>query len=104
MMDWFAETWQGFVDWLSEVFDTLFTFLADLPLNTFELIMDGVVYMYSLIQPPDFLSGGISTLFAAIHPDIVYFLGQSNLDTGLAIYGAGVSFRLLRKLFTLGQW
>ncbi|MCP4262934.1 MAG: hypothetical protein GY774_36300 [Planctomycetes bacterium] len=104
MMDWLADTWQAFIDWCYDILEIVFTFLKDLALNVFELIMDGVVYVYSLLQPPDFLTGGMQSLFSALHPDILYFLGQSGLSTGLAIYGAGVSFRLLRKLFTLGQW
>ncbi len=104
MIDWFKETWESFVDWLYEIVQVIFEFLQDVFLFVFERIMDGVVFIFNTITPPDFLSAGIGTLFNALHPDIVYFLSMSGLDSGLAIYGAGVSFRLLRKLFTLGQW
>ena len=104
MMDWIADTWQGFVDWIFEVLKVIFTFVKDVFLDVFELVLQGVVFIYESITPPDFLSQGIGVLFSSLHPDIVYFLSQSGLDAGLAVYGAGVSFRLLRKLFTLGQW
>lgn len=104
MMNWFKETWQDFVDWLLEILLIILTFFKDLALNVFELLLDGVVIMYNSIQPPTFLTNGLQVLFNSIHPDILYFLSISGVDTGLAIYGAGVSFRLLRKLFTLGQW
>lgn len=104
MMQWFSDTWNSFVDWLYSVFETLFDFIKDVFLIVFELVLDGVVFVFTAITPPDFLSVGIGSLFNALHPDIVYFLSMSGLDSGLAVYGAGVSFRLLRKLFTLGQW
>lgn len=104
MIDWFKETWESFVNWLYEIVQVIFEFFQDVFLYVFERIMDGVVFIFNTITPPDFLSAGIGTLFNALHPDIVYFLSMSGLDSGLAIYGAGVSFRLLRKLFTLGQW
>ncbi len=104
MMDWIATTWQQFVDWLGEVIDALFAFIKDVFLDVFELFMSGIVYIFSLIQPPDFLSQGVGVLFSSLHPDILYFLSMSGLDNGLAVYGSGVAFRLLRKLFTLGQW
>ena len=103
-MDWLAQTWQGFIDWLYEIFLALMGWFQDVFLNIFELLMNGIVYIYGLLQPPEFLTNGMSSLFASLHPDILYFLSMSKLDTALAIYGAGVSFRLLRKLFTLGQW
>tara|TARA_Y100001968_G_scaffold160758_1_gene147029 strand:- start:2593 stop:2907 length:315 start_codon:yes stop_codon:yes gene_type:complete len=104
MMDWIATTWQSFIDWLVEVFNALMDFIKDVFLDVFELLMSGVVYIFSLIQPPDFLSQGIGVLFNSLHPDILYFLSMSGLDSGLAVYGTGVVFRLTRKLFTLGQW
>ena len=104
MMDWIASTFQSFVDWLKEVFDALMSFIKDVFLDVFELFMSGIVYIFSLIQPPDFLTSGIGVLFNSIHPDILYFLSMSGLDNGLAVYGSAIAFRLLRKLFTLGQW
>lgn len=104
MMDWIADTWQGFVDFLQEILVMILTFIRDLALTIFELIMDGVVYMFNSITPPEFLTNDLSTLTNALPTDILYFLNMSGLSAGLAIYGAGVTFRLLRKLFTLGQW
>lgn len=104
MMDWLTDVFQGFVDWLHDLFLMLLNFLKDLFLFVFEMLMDGIVYMFTKFQPPVFLTNGVGTLFEAVPSDILYFLNMSAFSTGLAIFGAGVSFRMLRKLVTLGQW
>jgi hypothetical protein len=103
-IDWIATTWAEFIAWCQLILERLLTFFTDSFLNIFELITDGVVYIFTLLEPPEFLTGGLGSLFSALPNDISYFLGQSGLAAGLAIYGAGITFRLLRKLFTLGQW
>jgi hypothetical protein len=101
---WFKDLWNGFVEWLIEVVILILTFIKDIALTLFELLLDGVAFVFELIQPPDFLATGMGSLFAALPDSTSYMLMQSGLAEGLAIYGAGVTFRLLRKLFTLGQW
>lgn len=101
---WFKDLWNGFVEWLVEVVILILTFIKDVVLTLFELLLDGVAFMFELIQPPDFLASGLGGLFSALPSSTSYMLMQSGLAEGLAIYGAGVTFRLLRKLFTLGQW
>ncbi|NRQ42610.1 hypothetical protein HRH59_08480 [Rheinheimera sp. YQF-2] len=101
---WFKDLWNGFVEWLVEVVILILTFLKDIVLTLFELLLDGVAYMFELISPPEFLATGLGSLFSALPDSLSYFLMQSGLAEGLSIYGAGVTFRLLRKLFTIGQW
>lgn len=101
---WFIDLWNGFVDWIIEILILVLTFIKDVFLTLFELLLDGVVYMFELISPPDFLATGLGSLFSALPSSVSYMLMQSGLAEGLAIYGAGVTFNLLRKLFTLGQW
>lgn len=102
--EWFANLWQGFVDWLVAIIIIILTWIKDLFLLIFELIIDGLVFIFELLTPPEFLAGGMDVLVTALPPSVTYFLGQSGVAEGIAIYGAGVTFRLLRKLFTLGQW
>jgi hypothetical protein len=104
LINWLVQTWNGFIAWIQSILVALLTFIKDLFLNIFELLMDGVVYVFTLLTPPDFLTTGLDSAFTILPNDLLYFLSQSGLAAGLGIYGAGVSFRLLRKLFTLGQW
>jgi hypothetical protein len=104
LIDFIKDTWNGFIDWVQYLLVSVLTFIKDMFLNIFELVLDGAVYMFTIIEPPEFLTNGLSNIANDLPSDITYFLSQSGLAAGLAIYGAGVSFRLLRKLFTLGQW
>lgn len=104
VMQWFKDLWNGFIEWLIEVVILILTFFKDLFLTIFELLLDGIVYMFEAIAPPEFLANGLGSLFAALPDGLSYLLMQSGLAEGLSIFGAGVTFRLLRKLFTLGQW
>jgi hypothetical protein len=92
------------VTFFQDVLTAILTWFQDVFLTIFELMMNGVVYIFALLEPPEFLSTGLDSAFTALPDDLTYFLSQSGLAAGLALYGAGVSFRLLRKLFTLGQW
>jgi hypothetical protein len=104
MIEWIEELISSILAWLLSLVMWVLNFLKDMVLSVFELVLDGVVLVFNSITPPEFLSNGLGVLFGALHPDILYFLSMSGLDVALSIYGAGVSFRLLRKLFTLGQW
>jgi hypothetical protein len=104
LINWFKGTWTGFIAWVQETLAALLVWFKDAFLTIFELMMNGVVYVFTLLTPPDFLTNGMSSVASSIPNDISYFLSQSGLAAGIAIYGAGISFRLLRKLFTLGQW
>jgi hypothetical protein len=104
LIDFFVETWNGFIEWIQSILTALLVWFKDVFLTIFELIMNGIVYVFTLLTPPDFLTAGMQSVASSIPNDVAYFLSQSGLGAGIAIYGTGVSFHLLRKLFTLGQW
>ena len=104
IVQWFKDLWQGFVDWLIDIAIIILTFIKDLFLVIFELFLDGVIFVFTAIPVPDFLTNGLSVVFSALPESVTYFLSVSGFSEGLAIYGAGVTFNMLRKLFTLGQW
>lgn len=103
-VSWLKQTYDEIIKWFEETFVLILGFFKDLFLNVFELIMDGLVNVFLLLEPPQLLTNGLDSAFSGLSNDLLYFLSQSGLAAGLAIYGSGVSFRLLRKLFTLGQW
>lgn len=104
LINWLTATWNDFINWIGDLLALILQWFTDVFLTIFELVLDGVVYVFGLLEPPDFVVGGLGNLFSALPNDIAYFLGQSGIAAGLAVFGAGVAFRLLRKLFTLGQW
>lgn len=101
---WLKELWESFSTFIIDILIALIDFARDFVLSIFELFMDGFVYIFTLMQPPEFMANGLSEMTQFIHPDIAYFLGETGVAQGFAIYGVGVTFRLTRKLFTLGQW
>lgn len=104
MMEWIVNNMQGWVSWVHQQLILLMNFIENLFLDMFELLMEGVVFIFIQIEPPQFISEGMGAVFLHLPPDILYFFHMSGLSSGLAIYGTGFSFYLLRKLATLGQW
>ncbi|WP_430455632.1 DUF2523 family protein [Rheinheimera sp.] len=104
MKQWFVNLWNDYLDWCLEVLKEALLLIKDMSLDLFELMVTGVVFAIGLITPPEFLANGVNTLVSAIPSSVIYFLGQSGLSEGLAIYGSGIMFRLARKIYTLGQW
>lgn len=107
-MDWVVTLLQDYWNQTQTFFKTIlnntFNFFKDLFLDIVSGLLDAVASVFTAIPAPDFLNVGLSSVFSSLDPGIVYFLGQSGLFEGLTIFGSGVAFRLMRKLFTLGQW
>lgn len=92
-------------EWFSGLFGDLLEFLLDFPLLILRGILDGVVYLLSLIPVPDFLTAySLQSLFSGLPNEVLWFVDFFGIPQGLLLLGGGVSFRLLRKAITLGQW
>jgi len=104
MINWIKQAWSDLTQWFIALFNAITDFFTDLLVLQLEAFLDGILFLINAIPVPDFLSNGIDALVSAIPPEIHYFLDVSGFDNALALLGAGISFRLLRKLFTLGQW
>ena len=104
LLDWLAEMWKGFIDWLYEILIFILDALLWLSLQVFEKMLDGFRLIFSLIDPPQFIQSGISQFTSAIPPDVGYLLGATGFDSALGIIGVGYTFRLTRKVLTLFQW
>ena len=92
-------------DWIEQFFDDLVELWFDMWISLFEMFGNWFSAAVETIPVPDFLQNySLDQLLSALPEPVVWILSQANLPEGLAILGAGVAFRLLRKLFTLGQW
>lgn len=108
-MDWLFEWLQAFTAWLyglfKDVFTALWDFVKDAILWAFDGLLTGILAVVTAIPVPSFLSGySLATLFSVFPPEVLFFVGKLRMGESLALLGAGVSFRLLRKLTTVGQW
>ena len=104
MFDWFNDTYNDFINWIKNFFTSITDFLLDLPIKILDLFLDAISSLINSIPVPDFLSNGLNGLFTSIDPSVLYFLDKSSLPEAFLILSAGLTFRLTRKLFTLGQW
>lgn len=107
-MDWLAakiDAALGYIAGLvAELVGALFAMLSDAAVAVLELFLNGVEAVVGSLPVPSLLTGGLQGYLNGIDPAVLYFLSQSGFSAGMALVGAGFAFRMLRKLFTLGQW
>lgn len=100
-MGWLNDIWS----WIVAQTNALFQFFRDLIVYAVDTILQGIESVVDAIPMPSFLSGHtLNDYLGAVDPSVLYFLSQSGFSSAIAILGAGFSFRMLRKLFTLFQW
>jgi hypothetical protein len=108
MFDWLAtkidNLWLVLIAFFSGIWTDFYNFISDLPIVVVESILNAISSLFASISAPSFLTTGLSTLFQTLPSSVTYFLVETGFFQGLAIYGSGFAFRMLRKVFTLGQW
>lgn len=104
MFSWIEELWNTFKAWFLDVIADFLSWVWEFFGSIFAAILDAIATVVALIPVPSFLTGGLQQYLGGIDPAVLYFLSQSGFATGLALVGSGVVFRMLRKIFTLGQW
>lgn len=77
-------------------------FIIELPLILLQFVYNLVLTILDLIPAPDFLTQ--VTLSDYIHPDLGYFLTVSSVPEAVALLGAGIVFKIIRRLVTVGIW
>lgn len=108
MLDWLFAWLQNAIAWLWSfvigMAQYVLAALADLAVSIFSAFLAGLGALIAAIPAPDFLSHGLGSLFSALSPGVLYFLGVFQVPAGLAMIGSAVAFRLVRKAVTLFQW
>jgi len=102
--NWFLDVYDDLKQFMQDLIKEVLTWFKDISLDIFELMLEGVVAVLSTLPIPDFLADGIDTLSNALPSSVLWMLGQTGVSQGLAIFGAGVMFRLTRKAVTMGRW
>lgn len=96
-------------DWIKEaiesVWDAFVEFMGDLVVTAIEGVLSLFVVMINALPVPDFLTAySLDGLLSQAGGTILWLVGTFRIGECLSIIAAGWAFRLLRKLFTLGQW
>jgi len=98
-----------FTAWLLNLFISVFTALWDIVTDLFvsiaEIVVLALAAAINAIPAPAFLSQySLGGLLSSMPDYVMYFVGAMKLTECFAVIGAGFAFRMLRKIFTLGQW
>lgn len=98
LIDWFTETYTELTDFFRELgHDVLY--------STLEALFAVIVQIANSIPVPDFLTSyNLNTILGEGGPWVAFVFGNLGFGSCLAVIAAGWAFRLLRKVFTLGQW
>lgn len=104
-MEWLS----GLTDWFVVLFQGLWNdgieFLNDFWIGIVQQILSLIANMIVSIPVPSFIANySLGQLILSIPPDVLYFVSYLRLGESFALIGAGVSFRLGRKVLTLFQW
>lgn len=105
MLGWLAQL----TNWLVEQIQLLWADFVEFMNDFFVGMVEGVLSMFLLainaLPVPDFLTTySLNTLFSQAGSTIMWLVGTFRIGECLGVIAAGWAFRLLRKLFTLGQW
>lgn len=105
-MDWSLDS---LTNWLKDAFtgmiNDIIEFFSDLMLDFIETCLDLVVYLFQQIPTPSFIEDYQLRDFVEQLPDeVLWFVGILRLDEALGFLTAALTFRLIRKIVTLGIW
>lgn len=107
-MEWLSSKIDAALAWIGALFSdaiaAVLQMLTDAAISILELFLGGVLFVVGSLPVPDFLVGGMQGFLNGIDGSVLYFLSRSGFGPALALVGTGFAFRMLRKLFTLGQW
>ena len=104
-MDWLTQLTNWLAQLVKDIWQSLVDFLAAYLVNWVSTLCDLFATAIESIPVPDFLTTySMDGLLSQTGPTVTWLVGEFKIGQCLAIIGAGFAFRLLRKLFTLGQW
>jgi len=104
MFDWVGKVLDWLLDVISQIFIALSDMIQDLGVMLLEVVLDLFLVLIGFLTLPTFIAGGLDGFLDGIDPAVLYFLSKSGISAGFELLGAGLMFRLTRKLLTLGQW
>ncbi len=102
---WLTDITNWFRDAFLALWNAFVLFLHDLIVALIAGVMDAFASLVELIPVPDFMTTySMNSLLGQAGNTIAWLVGTFRVGECLTIIAAGFAFRLLRKLFTLGQW
>lgn len=104
-MEWLSTKIDSFGSWVmglfSAAFGALSTWFWDKLDGAISYITGWISFLVSAIELPEIFQ---TPPVAYIPPSICFLLSQTGFNDAMKILLAGLTFRLIRKIMTLGQW
>jgi hypothetical protein len=94
-----APVWHMFKTALETIKDILYDFF----LWAFCGLFEGLLFVASFIEFPTIINS-LQGVIAGLSPSIAYMLSMSGFPQALNVIGGGLTFYVLRKFATLGNW
>lgn len=104
MTDFITSFWTRFLTYIKGIFNDLTEYISDLPILLLESFLNAIYELINSIPVPPLFTDGLNSVLLGLDPAILYILANTGFSQALGVLGVGLTFRLLRKLFTLGQW
>ncbi|MRR17872.1 MAG: hypothetical protein EG826_15600 [Deltaproteobacteria bacterium] len=106
MDNWFGKVTQWYHDIWASIFGFLVDWIHDAAVWVFDGVVSALAGLIASVPVPSFMSSGVNigTIFSGFPPFALYLISHMGLANCFAVVGAGVAFRLVRKIVTLGQW
>lgn len=118
LLDGITAAYDALVGWLKLIFDSLMTFLIDLPLLIFKKILDLILWGFAQLNGSlDCCISGVTNAANSLQSkfdqlsslplvgeSFCFFFSGMGLDTAFACLTAALTFRFMRKLVTMGRW
>lgn len=99
-MDWF----DALIDWIKALWTDFIEFMGDLPLKVLDGFLSAVSSLINALSLPDFVTGGVQSLVNDFPPSVLWAMDIINFPEMLAIVGAALAFKIIRRFATLGIW
>jgi hypothetical protein len=104
-MEWLSSFTNWIVGSVTSLWADFIAFTGDTVVGFLKTVLDWFASAVDSISVPDFIANySLGTLLGGIGPDALWAMSTFRIGEGLSLIAAGYTFRLLRKLFTLGQW
>jgi len=105
MDKWLTNLSTWLVELVKSIFNTIASLIGDVIVWLLDAILGPIGDLIVSLGTPSFMqSYSFGGLLSGFPPFAQFIIYQCNIGPALAVIGAGVSFNLLRKVFTLGQW
>jgi len=104
-MGWLTDLTNWIKEQLLWLWNALVTLLNDFQVKFLDSVCGFFASIIESIPVPDFIANySIGSLLANAGPEVAWVVTSLRIGEALLLIAAGYGFRLMRKLFTLGQW